>query len=69
MTLALHSQTSPDGVVTEIEGSKSAFYKVSCSDIGFLIYVSCKPIRNDGVHGHTVTSEHIGPIIPGMLIT
>lgn len=69
MTLALHSQTSPDGVVTEIEGSKSASYNVSCSDIGFLISVSCEPIRSDWVHGPTVTSEHIGPIIPGMLIT
>lgn len=69
ITLELHLQTSPDGVVTEIEGSKSASYDVSCSDIGFLISVSCEPIRSDWVHGPRVTSEHIGPIIPGMLIT
>lgn len=69
MTLALHSQTSPDGVVTEIESSKAASYNISCRDIGFLISVSCEPVRSDWVHGPTVTSEHIGPIIPGMLIT
>ncbi|KAL0926511.1 hypothetical protein M5K25_002750 [Dendrobium thyrsiflorum] len=57
--------TSSDGTVTEIEGSISASYKVSCSDIGFLVSVSCEPIRSDWVHGPIVTSEHIGPIIPG----
>lgn len=69
MTLSLHFQTSPDGIVTEIEDSNSASYKLSCSDIGFLISVSCEPIRSDLVHGPTVASERIGPIIPGMLIT
>ncbi|XP_020586552.1 187-kDa microtubule-associated protein AIR9, partial [Phalaenopsis equestris] len=57
--------TAPDGAVTEVEGSNSASYKVSCSDIGFLISVSCEPIRSDWAHGPTVTSEHIGPIVPG----
>ncbi|KAK8918454.1 hypothetical protein KSP39_PZI021232 [Platanthera zijinensis] len=57
--------TSSDGTITEVESAKSSSYKLSCKDIGFLISVSCEPIRSDGVYGPTVTSGHIGPIIPG----
>lgn len=58
-------RTSPDGTMIEIEGAEYASYKVSYNDIGFLISVSCEPIRSDWVRGPTLTSGHIGPIIPG----
>ncbi|KAG0500755.1 hypothetical protein HPP92_000827 [Vanilla planifolia] len=58
-------QISPIGTVSEIKGATHASYEVSSNDIGFLVSVSCEPIRSDGTHGPTVISEHIGPIIPG----
>jgi hypothetical protein len=56
---------SSDGTEKEIEGATSSSYTLKCDDIGFYIFVSCKPVRNDGVHGSLVSTEMIGPIIPG----
>ncbi|CAN6203007.1 unnamed protein product [Urochloa humidicola] len=56
---------SSDGTEKEIEGATSSSYTLKCDDIGFYISVLCKPVRNDGVHGSLVSTEMIGPIIPG----
>lgn len=60
-------QTSPDGRQTEIKGATTGSYTLSCSDIGFLVSVSCEPVRIDWARGPVMLSEHIGPISPGML--
>ncbi|TKW30421.1 hypothetical protein SEVIR_2G035700v4 [Setaria viridis] len=56
---------SSDGTEKEIEGATSSSYTLKCDDIGFYISVLCKPVRNDGVQGSLVSTEVIGPIIPG----
>nr|CAB3455681.1 unnamed protein product [Digitaria exilis] len=56
---------SSDGTEKKIEGATSSSYTLKCDDIGFYISVLCKPVRNDGVHGSLVSTEMIGPIIPG----
>ncbi|OEL27617.1 187-kDa microtubule-associated protein AIR9 [Dichanthelium oligosanthes] len=56
---------SSDGTEKEIEGATSSSYTLKCDDIGFYISVLCEPVRNDGVHGSLVSTEVIGPIIPG----
>lgn len=56
---------SSDGTEKEIEGATSSSYTLKCDDIGFYIFVLCKPVRNDGVHGSLVSTKMIGPIIPG----
>ncbi|KAG2639914.1 hypothetical protein PVAP13_2KG050900 [Panicum virgatum] len=56
---------SSDGTEKEIEGATSSLYTLKCDDIGFYIFVLCKPVRNDGVHGSLVSTKMIGPIIPG----
>lgn len=56
---------SLDGTEKEIEGATSSSYTLKCEDIGFYISVLCKPVRNDGVHGSLVSTEMIGPVIPG----
>ncbi|KAL6880549.1 hypothetical protein ACP4OV_012114 [Aristida adscensionis] len=57
--------SSSDGTQEEIEGAESSSYTLKCEDIGFFISVLCEPVRNDGVHGSLVSTEVIGPIIPG----
>lgn len=57
--------TNSDGTEKEIEGATSSSYTLKCNDIGFYISVLCKPVRNDGVDGSLVSTEAIGPIIPG----
>ncbi|KAK9155120.1 hypothetical protein Sjap_002600 [Stephania japonica] len=57
--------TSLDGTQKEIEDASSAAYTLSARDIGFLISVSCDPIRIDLAHGATMLSEQIGPVKPG----
>ncbi|KAJ0980466.1 hypothetical protein J5N97_008721 [Dioscorea zingiberensis] len=57
--------TSSDGVQNEIIGAKDASYTLSFNDIGFLVSVSCEPVRIDLVRGPIVLSEHIGPVLPG----
>ncbi|PKA57004.1 hypothetical protein AXF42_Ash002308 [Apostasia shenzhenica] len=57
--------TKPDGTVNKIKGATSDTYEVSHNDIGFLISVSCEPVRRDCTRGPIVTSELIGPIMPG----
>lgn len=54
-----------DGTEKEIEGATSSSYTLKCDDIGFYISVLCTPVRKDGVHGSLVSTEAIGPIIPG----
>lgn len=61
-------QTDSDGIKTEVEGATSASYTLTLGDIGSRISVSCEPVRNDGARGPVVISEHLGPILPGMLI-
>lgn len=58
-------QTSSDGNQNEVRGATSATYMLSVDDIGFLISVSCEPVRNDWARGPIVISEQIGPIVPG----
>lgn len=58
-------QTSSDGTQNEVRGATSATYMLSVDDIGYLISVSCEPVRNDWARGPIVTSEQIGPIVPG----
>jgi len=59
-------QTSPNGEQREIKGATTASYNLSCSDIGFLVSVSCEPVRSDWARGPIMLSEHIGPVLPGM---
>ncbi|XP_062189872.1 187-kDa microtubule-associated protein AIR9-like [Phragmites australis] len=56
---------SSDGAQKEIEGASNSSYTLKCDDIGLYISVLCEPVRNDGVHGSLVSTEVIGPIIPG----
>lgn len=58
--------TSLDGEQREIEGATTASYTLSWADIGFLVSVSCEPVRSDWVRGPVMVSEHIGPILPGL---
>ncbi|XP_023003645.1 187-kDa microtubule-associated protein AIR9 [Cucurbita maxima] len=58
-------RTSSDGTQKEVRGATSATYMLSVDDIGYLISVSCEPVRNDWARGPIVTSEQIGPIVPG----
>ena len=58
-------QTSSDGNQNEVRGATSATYTLSVDDIGFLISVSCEPVRNDWARGPIVISEQIGPVVPG----
>lgn len=58
-------RTSSDGNQNEVRGATSASYMLSVDDIGFLISVSCEPVRNDWARGPIVISEQIGPIVPG----
>lgn len=51
-----------------MEGATSASYTLTLDDIGSCIFVSCEPVRNDGACGPVVISEHLGPVLPGMLI-
>ncbi|OVA18980.1 Leucine-rich repeat [Macleaya cordata] len=57
--------TASDGTQSEIKGATAASYTISNDDIGFLISVSCEPVRSDLARGPTVLSEQIGPIGPG----
>lgn len=57
--------TSSDGTQTEIQGATTASYILTSDDVGFLVSVSCEPIRNDWACGPIVISGHIGPVIPG----
>ncbi|KAG1348232.1 putative 187-kDa microtubule-associated protein AIR9 [Cocos nucifera] len=57
--------TSSDGTQSEIKGATTASYSLTCNDIGFLVFVSCEPVRNDWARGPIVVSEYIGPILPG----
>ncbi|KAF5205341.1 Microtubule-associated air9-like protein [Thalictrum thalictroides] len=54
-----------DGTQNEIRGAGSVSYTLSIEDIGFLVSVSCEPVRSDLARGATVVSEQIGPVIPG----
>ncbi|KAK3126367.1 hypothetical protein QOZ80_7AG0555520 [Eleusine coracana subsp. coracana] len=56
---------SSDGTQKEIEGARSSSYTLKCDDIGFYISVLCTPVRSDGIQGSLVSTEVIGPIIPG----
>lgn len=58
-------QTSSDGVQSEIVGATDASYSLSFDDIGFLVSVSCEPVRSDLARGPIILSEHIGPVLPG----
>ncbi|KAE8647759.1 187-kDa microtubule-associated protein AIR9 [Cucumis sativus] len=58
-------RTSSDGNQNEVRGATSATYTLSVDDIGFLISVSCEPVRNDWARGPIVISEQIGPVVPG----
>ena len=60
-------QTSSDGVQSEIVGATDASYTLSFDDVGFLVSVSCEPVRSDLTRGPIVLSEHIGPVLPGTL--
>lgn len=62
---ALNLQTAPDGTQSEIKGATAASYTLTNDDIGFLISVSCEPVRSDFARGPTVLSEQIGPVVPG----
>ncbi|XP_038970512.1 187-kDa microtubule-associated protein AIR9-like [Phoenix dactylifera] len=57
--------TNSDGTQSEIKGATTASYTLTCNDIGFLVSVSCEPVRNDWTCGPIVVSEYIGPILPG----
>lgn len=64
----IHLQTSPEGIQSEIGGVTTSTYTITINDIGFLISVSCEPVRSDLVRGPIVISEYIGPIVPGMSV-
>ncbi|XP_064982963.1 187-kDa microtubule-associated protein AIR9-like [Musa acuminata AAA Group] len=57
--------TSPEGIQSEIGGVTTSSYTITINDIGFLISVSCEPVRSDLARGPIVISEYIGPIVPG----
>ncbi|XP_042465469.1 187-kDa microtubule-associated protein AIR9 isoform X3 [Zingiber officinale] len=57
--------TSPDGMKNVIEGATTSSYTLTVRDIGLLVSVSCEPVRIDLAHGPIVTSEYVGPVIPG----
>lgn len=58
-------RTSSDGTVSEVKDVTTSEYTLSVDDIGFLISVSCEPVRSDCARGPIVLSEQIGPIVPG----
>lgn len=58
-------QTCTDGTQHEVRGATTATYMLSVDDIGFLVSVSCEPVRSDWARGPIVISEQIGPIVPG----
>lgn len=58
-------RTSSDGTQSELKDVTGSSYTLSLEDIGFLISVSCEPVRSDWARGPIVLSEQIGPIIPG----
>ena len=62
----MYLQTSNDGTLNEIKDAKDVSYPLSIDDIGFMVSVSCEPLRSDSARGPTVVSEQIGPILPGM---
>lgn len=62
-------QTSSSGTNIEVNDARTSSYKLSIDDIGFSIYVSCEPVRNDWARGPIVISEQVGPIVPGITIT
>ncbi|WOL15331.1 microtubule-associated protein [Canna indica] len=57
--------TSSDGMQSEVKGATTSSYTLTLNDIGFLVSVSCEPYRSDGARGPTITSEYVGPILPG----
>lgn len=61
-------QTSTDGNTCEIKDVSSSSYLLSVDDIGFLVSVSCEPVRTDWARGPMVLSEHIGPIVAGNVL-
>ncbi|XP_022146546.1 187-kDa microtubule-associated protein AIR9 [Momordica charantia] len=58
-------RTCTDGTQHEVRGATTATYMLSVDDIGFLVSVSCEPVRSDWARGPIVISEQIGPIVPG----
>ncbi|XP_009597927.1 187-kDa microtubule-associated protein AIR9 [Nicotiana tomentosiformis] len=58
-------RTSSSGTNLEVNDARTSSYKLSIGDIGFSIYVSCEPVRNDWARGPIVISEQVGPIVPG----
>lgn len=58
-------RTDSGGQKIEINGATTASYTLSVEDIGYLISVSCEPVRNDWASGPIVLSEQFGPIVPG----
>lgn len=66
--LLINLQTSPEGTKSVIEGATTSSYTLTVSDIGLLVSVSCEPVRCDLAHGPIVTSEYVGPVVPGMFI-
>lgn len=66
--LLINLQTSPDGTKNVIEGATTSSYTLTVRDIGLLVSVSCEPVRSDLAHGPIVTSEYVGPVVPGMFI-
>lgn len=58
-------RTSSDGTQSEIKEVTASSYTLLLEDIGFLISVSCEPVRSDWARGPIVLSDQIGPIIPG----
>ncbi|RWW17305.1 hypothetical protein BHE74_00010251 [Ensete ventricosum] len=63
----IHLQTSPEGIQSEIRGVTTSSYTITINDIGFLISVSCEPVRSDLARGPIVISDYIGPIVPEYL--
>lgn len=62
----VHLQNTPDGTQNEIEGATTSSYTLTINDIGFLVSVSCEPVRSDWARGPSISSEFIGPVLPGM---
>ncbi|KAG5540241.1 hypothetical protein RHGRI_020462 [Rhododendron griersonianum] len=56
---------SSDGNQTEVIDATTASYILSVDDIGYLVFVSCEPVRCDWARGPIVLSEQIRPIILG----
>jgi hypothetical protein len=64
-SLSFFLQKKPSGVSHAIRGATTSSYKVLNTDIGCLIYVSCEPVRVDGMKGSSMVSPHVGPVLPG----